>query len=338
MRRDGRLPVLAGTAAGLAAAAALTLLQSSTYRADSSIVLVREGRPPGNDPALAQAAAAAADLFHSRAVAQPAVANLRLDESADELLDSVSVATEAESSLLRISVEAPSRAEARRTAQELAELSTVLFNDRFGPKTVASVWEPARAEEDRVSPKPARNLLVGALLGALLGQLVRWRGRKPRVVADPPVAVPTVVAPAAPVPEPVAAAVTVPEPVAAPEPEPEPEPEPISTGPFVQPRLGEWTIGDVERLLAQEGPRFPEKVDELGWYLDSFRGVAGAEGRLPGECIAVDQDREALDLGRVVLVEHELEDAPVPVRAAEGAAAAGEPARRVRVRGRPRLA
>ena len=288
MRRNGRLPVLAGTAAGLAAAGVLTLLQSSTYRADSSIVLVRQGRPPGNDPALAQAASAAADLFHSRAVAQPAVANLRLDESADGLLDRVSVAKEAESSLIRISVEAPSRAEARRTAQELAELSTVLFNDRFGPRTVASVWEPARAEEDPVSPKPARNLLLGALLGALIGLLVQWRGRKPRVVATPPVAVPTVVAPAAPAPEPVAAAVTVQEPVAAPE--PEPEPEPVSAGPFVQPRLGEWTIADVERLLAQEGPRFPEKLDELGWYLDSFRGVAGPGGQLPGGVETIVED------------------------------------------------
>ena len=280
MWRDGRLPVLAGTAAGLAAAGVLTLLQSSTYRADASIVLVRQGRAPGNDPALAQAAAAAADLFHSRAVTEPAVANLRLGEPADELLDRLAVATEAKSSLIRISVAAPSRGEARRTAQEVAELSTVLFNDRFGPQTVASVWEAAHAEEDRVSPNPARNLALGALIGALLGQLLRWRGRKPRVVAAP-----TVVAPA---PEPVPAAVTVQEPVAASE--PEPEPEPVSTGPFVLPRLGEWTIADVERLLAQEGPGFPEQVDELGWYLDSFRGVAGPEGRLPAGVETIVED------------------------------------------------
>jgi len=290
MWHDGRLPVLAGTAAGLAAAAVLTLLQSPTYRADSSIVLVRQGKSPGNDPALAQAAAAAADLFHSRAVAQPATANLRLGASADELLDRVSVTSEADSSLIRISVEAPSRAEARRTAQELAELSTVLFNDRFRPQTVASVWEPARADEDRVSPKPARNLalgaLVGALVGALLGQLLgqlRWRERKPkpRIVSAPPVAVEAVVAPT-----PAPAPVTVLEPVAA----PDPEPEPVSTGPFVLPRLGDWTIGDVERLLVQEGPQFPEKLDELGFYLDSFRGVAGPGGRLPGGVETIVED------------------------------------------------
>ena len=47
------------------------------------------------------------------------------------------------SSLVRIAVEAPSKEEARRTAQEVAEVATVLFNDRFAPQTTASVWEAA---------------------------------------------------------------------------------------------------------------------------------------------------------------------------------------------------
>ena len=278
MRRNRRLPVLAGTAAGVAAAAVLTLLQSSTYRADASIALVRQGRPPGNDPALVQAAEAAAQLFHSRAVAEPAATNLRLDESADELLDRVSVEPEARSSLVRVSVEAPSRDEARRTAQELAEVATVLFNDRFGPQTVASIWEAPRAEEGRVAPRPALNLALGALAGALLGQLLlAWRGRPRRpVVVAPPVAAPPVAA----------SPVTMPAPVV----QPEPEPQPVRTGPFLQPRLDEWTIADVELLLAQEGSRFPDKLDLLGWYLDSFRGVADEQGRLPGGVETIVED------------------------------------------------
>jgi capsular polysaccharide biosynthesis protein len=271
MRRDGRLPVLAGTVAGLAAAGLITLLQASTYRADASIVLVRQGQPPADDPALAQAAAATADLLHSRAVAEPAIANLRLDESADELLERVSVDTEADSSLVRISVEAPSRNDARRTAQELTELATVRFNDRFGPKTVASVWEAARAEEDRVSPRPARNLALGALAGALLGQLlpVLTRRRRTRPVTATP-------------PPPPMAERELPEPEVERQPEPAPEPEPVHTGPFVKPRLGEWTIADVELLLAQEGSGFPDRLDELRWYLDTFRDVAEEDGLLPG--------------------------------------------------------
>jgi capsular polysaccharide biosynthesis protein len=293
MRLEGRLRVLAGTVAGLVAAVALTLLQSSTYRADASIALVRQGQPPGSDPALAQAAEAAAELFHSRAVAEPAIANLRLDDSPDELLDRVSVETEAESSLIRISVEAPSRDEARRTAQELTELATVLFNDRFGPETAATVWEAPRADEDRVSPRPARNLALGALLGALVGWAVSLLGlrrprpilrvrRQPRATPEPKAAEPV---PALVVAEPVQVA-----PVAR---------AGQATGPFVMPGFGQWTVADVERLLAEHGPAFPDRREELAIYLDSFRGVADADGRLPGNVDLVIEDVFAELIDRV---------------------------------------
>ena len=297
MRRHGRLPVLAGTAAGLAVAALLTLLQSSTYRADASIALVRQGLPPGDDPALAEAAEAATDLFHSRAVAEPAIANLRLEESADDLLDRTSVQTEAGSSLVRITVEAPSREEARRSVQELTELATVLFNGRYGPETAAAVWEAPRAQADRVSPRPARNLALGALLGALLGSLLvsLAGGALPRGRSEPET-------PAArdheppPVPAPVPPPQLVSEPIPAPEPPSEPEP----AGPFLPPRLGEWRLADVERLLAEQGPAFPDRVEELRWYLDSIRGVAGSDGRLPGGVEGVMEEvfRDLIDRAR----------------------------------------
>jgi capsular polysaccharide biosynthesis protein len=283
MPRDDRVFVLATTAAGAVLAVVLTLLLlPAVYRADASIALVRQGRPPGNDPALAASAAATAELLHSRAVAQSAVANLRLDDSPDELLDRVEIETESQSSLVRLIVDAPSAEEARRTAQELAELSTVLFNDRFGPQTAATIWEPARAQDGQVSPKPARNLALGALLGALAGWgILAFRRRRP----GPPR-------------ERVKPAARVAAPAAAPEPEPDPEPDPVTvsapapspTGPFVPPRLGEWTVQDVERLLAEQGPAFPERVDELRVYLDSFRGVAEPDGHLPGGVEAVMED------------------------------------------------
>jgi capsular polysaccharide biosynthesis protein len=299
MRFGGRLPVLAGTAAGVAAAAVLTLLQSSTYRADASVALVREGQPPGDDPALAVAADAAADLFHSRAVAEPAIANLRLEGSADDLLDRTSVLTEAESSLVRLTVEGPSRDEARRTVQELTELATVLFNDRYGPDTVATVWEAPRAQEDRVSPRPARNLALGALLGALLGSLLATlagralrRPRRPLREARVPTPVPAPVPPPKLVSEPVLELL--------PEPVPEPPAEPEPAGPFVLPRLGEWHLADVERLLAEHGSAFPDRVEELRWYLESFRDVAESDGRLPGGVEAVMEDvfRDLIDHAR----------------------------------------
>jgi len=285
MSRDSRLPVLAGAAAGLAVAVVLTLLQSSTYRADASIALARQGQPPGDDPALARAAEAAVELFRSRAVAEPAIANLRLEESADELLDRIDIESRSDSSLVRVEVDAPSKGEARRTAQEVTELATVLFNDRFGPETVASIWETARAADDPVSPKPARNLALGTLAGALLGQLLQlWRRRARVVVAAP--------ASPEPIPAPVGNLEPVPETVPGSEPEPvlEPEPEPVPVRPFAEPRLGEWTLRDVELLLAEHGPAFPERLEELGFYLESFRGVAESDGGLPGGVEAIVED------------------------------------------------
>ena len=66
-RLSGPAGPLLGVAVGLLAAGAVTLLQDSTYRADASIVLVRQGQPPGSDPRLARAAEAAAELVDSSA-------------------------------------------------------------------------------------------------------------------------------------------------------------------------------------------------------------------------------------------------------------------------------
>jgi capsular polysaccharide biosynthesis protein len=292
MPKGDRLLVLATTAAGVVLALAVTLLQSSVYRADASIVLVRQGQPPGSDPSLAAAAAAAAALFHTRAVAASAAENLGLEESGNELLGRVDVESEPRSSLVRLTVEGASRDEARRVAQELTEVSTVLFNDRFGPGTTASIWEAPQAEEGRISPKPARNLALGALFGALAGWVLAVRRRLPPKPKAPRPAAPRPAPPRAPrqvaeaqEPTPGAAAV----PAAAPAPPPPPAPAP-AVGPFVPPRLGDWTLADVERLLAEHGPAFPDRADELSVYLASFREVAEPDGRLPGGVEAVMED------------------------------------------------
>jgi capsular polysaccharide biosynthesis protein len=271
-RLSGPAGPLIGVAVGLLVAGAITLFQDSTYRADASIVLVREGRPPGSDPQLARAADTAAELFDSRAVAESAIRNLGLETSAEELLDRVDVEAQEGSSLVRVEVDAPSTEEARRIAQDVSEVATVLFNDRFAPQTLASVWEPAGASDERVSPKPARNLTLGALLGALAGlALVLAALRRPQ----------------SPAPAPPAGQASAPPPRAEPVAEPTTEPESAS---FVLPRLGEWRIADVERLLAEQGPAFPEQREELEIYLDSFRTVAGPDGRLPGGVDLVIED------------------------------------------------
>jgi hypothetical protein len=40
-------------------------------------------------------------------------------------------------------------------------------------------------------------------------------------------------------------------------------------------------VADVRRLLAEQGPAFPERLEELSFYLETFRDVAEPDGHLP---------------------------------------------------------
>ncbi len=262
MSRRGPAVPLIGAAVGLLLGVAVTLLQDSTYRADASIVLVRQGQPPGNDARLAQAAAAAAELFESRAVAESAIRNLGLDDTPQDLLDRLDVDSGESSSLVRIAVEAPSKEEARRTAQEAAEVATVLFNDRFAPQTTASVWDarPPRRSASRQSR------LATSRSGCCWG---RWSGSRSCSSASTATSVRHGPARARDACGPRS---------------PSTRPVPITPPP------AEWTVSDVERLLDEQGDAFPERREELEVYLDSFRSVAGADGRLPGDLELVIED------------------------------------------------
>lgn len=281
MPRPAWLPLAVGAALGVALALLVTLLQPDVYRATATVVLTRPGAAPGDDPALAAAADAAKKLLASGVVAESAVRNLRTGETAQELLDRTTVTASSRSSLLDVAVEDGERDGARRAAQELAEVFTVLYNDRFGVEARASLWGAPEARPPQVSPRPALNLALGLLLGVLGGAAVRWRpaGRlrrpvRPRVPVQAPAPVVEAAAPTPPPPPPVR--VPAPEPVVEFEPEPEPVLQPVTL-----PERGAWTIGDVERLLAEQGPAFPDRLAELQVYADTMREVAGPDGSLP---------------------------------------------------------
>ena len=289
MSADRRV-VLAATLAGLGVALVVTLLQPSTYRASGTLVLTREGRAPGDDPTLSPAAAAAVELLGARGVAESVVANLRLDDSPGELLDRIDADADAQSSLLRISVEGDDARSARRIAQEVAEVFSVLYNTRFGPGVTVSIWDAPVAEEDPVSSPWARNLALGALAGALVGLALGALRRRPRTEVEHVVARPHGCAGAGshrarsgartgaePAPEPTPAPAE-PEPTPAPA---EPEPVPTSPGPFVRPEPGAWTVADVEALVAARADDFPAQREDFDVYLASFREVAEPDGRLP---------------------------------------------------------
>jgi len=65
----------------------------------------------------------------------------------------------------------------------------------------------------------------------------------------------------------------------APEPEPEPPPEPE---PEAAP-AGGWRLGRLERLVAERGGEFPDRIDEWTSYLFFLREHVGLDGRLPAQ-------------------------------------------------------
>jgi uncharacterized protein involved in exopolysaccharide biosynthesis len=150
--------------AGLAVALAVVVLLPETYRATGVLVLSGGG-----------ATADAAELLSSRGVAESAAANLRLGEPPD-----VDVDADEGSALLRYAVEDGDPEEARRVAQEVASVFTVLYNTRFGSGRTAAVWEAPRAGERPVSPRPALVLALGALAGGLAGLLGGMYARRGR--------------------------------------------------------------------------------------------------------------------------------------------------------------
>ena len=67
---------------------------------------------------------------------------------------------------------------------------------------------------------------------------------------------------------------------APPEPEPEPEPEPAVPAALFAP-AGAWNVVALERLVAERGSEFPDRVEEWRAYLFFLREHASPEGVLP---------------------------------------------------------
>jgi hypothetical protein len=64
------------------------------------------------------------------------------------------------------------------------------------------------------------------------------------------------------------------------EPEPEPEPELVAPAELLGP-AGAWNVVALERLVAERGPEFPDRVEEWQSYLFFLREHASLEGALP---------------------------------------------------------
>ena len=128
------------------------------------------------------------DLLESEVVARRVRQELNLDTTPSELLDRLEVETKPDASVLNLTYRDTDSARSRQVLQQVGEVFTELVDTRFGepsaqtdadgaptdqtPPVTATIFDPAHALPDRVSPKPARTLAIAGLLGLIAGILL----------------------------------------------------------------------------------------------------------------------------------------------------------------------
>ena len=129
------------------------------------------------------------DLLESEVVARRVRAELNLDTAPGQLLDQLEVETKPDASVLNLTYKDTDRVRSRQVLQRIGEVFTELVDTRFGepaqgdtgadgqpadttPPVTATIFDPAHALPDRVSPKPTRTLAIAGLLGLVAGLLL----------------------------------------------------------------------------------------------------------------------------------------------------------------------
>jgi polysaccharide biosynthesis transport protein len=181
-RRQAWLIVLVPVIA-LAVAAAIVTQQTPVYRASMDLVVAQSGgdvQPVIGSQPLTQTMT---NLLESAVVAETVIDNLGLDMTPQTMLKRIHVSTRPVSSVLGVSYDSTSRAEAVRVLSEIATVFTKLVDEKLGirsasggfqasgarPLVFATVFDPAHLEPGRVSPKALRTLVFAGALGLLVG-------------------------------------------------------------------------------------------------------------------------------------------------------------------------
>lgn len=164
------LLVVAGLVAGLVVA----VFEPTLYRAETTLVIQRNGKPAADDAALA------------RSFAELAGSDLLLRNVSQGLgvpIDQNRVHVRAANGVLRLGYDAGSRVQAARVTQQLAvDFSQAVSNRFAGSGAQASVFDPAHAT-GRVSPHILRDAGVGLLAGLLAAGLA-WRRLRRRPLRE----------------------------------------------------------------------------------------------------------------------------------------------------------
>jgi capsular exopolysaccharide synthesis family protein len=186
--RRRKLIVITMLALALGAASALTLVTTSLYEAQTTIV-VGQGTcivQPQNANAIQPFTATAAGLMKSTIVAKEVIRDLKLNTTPQGLLGDISVSFNPESAALTASVVNHEPLLAKAIADRLGVNFQQLVKQRLGkevpasagvpatPPLTACIWDPAHVLPGKVEPKPTRNLLVAGILGLVLGLLAAF--------------------------------------------------------------------------------------------------------------------------------------------------------------------
>lgn len=182
--------VLSVFAVAVGAALAISLTMDPLYQAKTSIV-VGQGNSlfqPGEANAVQPFTATMGDLVKSNVVATTVIRELGLKQSPEALLKKVEVSINPSTAVVKISVQDHDKARAVAIADHIGNVFSKLVQQRFGTAAVpattsgtpaqlpltATVFDPAHADPDPVSPRPARNAVLAGILGLILGLIAAF--------------------------------------------------------------------------------------------------------------------------------------------------------------------
>ncbi|MCD5343527.1 polysaccharide biosynthesis tyrosine autokinase [Arthrobacter sp. AK04] len=168
------------TLAGLLFAAAVSIFVKPTYKSDTQLFVAIQNSgsvselQQGNTFSQARVQSYVKTV-RTPVVLQPAIQNLGLDVTADQLAEKVTATTDLNTVLINISVEDNSPVQAAAIAQAIANSLVTAVDTLERPKAgesspvSLSIIRPATAPPSPASPNMRLNLSIGLLLGLLVG-------------------------------------------------------------------------------------------------------------------------------------------------------------------------
>jgi succinoglycan biosynthesis transport protein ExoP len=162
--------------------------QASVYRATMKIVVAQSGGQSQPDFGSQQLSQTMKTLIESDVVAQQVIRNVGIDTTPPKLLKKLHVTFRPDSSVLDVSYDSTSKAQALAVLDEYRKVFVELVDQRLGvrsrgsilgrqatlPGIVVNVFDPPHLQPDPVSPTPAKTLGFAAAFALALGLMLAF--------------------------------------------------------------------------------------------------------------------------------------------------------------------